>query len=114
MKRFAVLGFLAVLLLSAPGCGGPDSLAKEQISQMNNLADAIEKKEPAEKQKAIAEKIKATNEKIEKLSQEEKDKLKKKYEAEGKAAAERLFKALVANPEAMANIGDALKGQKGQ
>jgi len=114
MKRFAVLGFVAVLLLSAPGCGGADSLAKEQISLMNDLAASIEKKEPADKQKAIADKMKAVGEKFEKLklSDEEKEKLKKKYEGDMKAAAERLFKAIVANPEAAANIGDAMKKDK--
>ncbi|HEV3438712.1 MAG TPA: hypothetical protein VG122_15210, partial [Gemmata sp.] len=67
MKRFIVLGFVAMLLVSAPGCSSndPDSLSKQSISQMNDLAAAIEKKESPDKIKSLVEKWKATVEKLE-------------------------------------------------
>jgi hypothetical protein len=119
MKRFIVLGFVAALLSSAPGCSSndPDSLSKQSISQMNDLASAIEKKESPDKIKSLVERWKATVEKMEalKLSDEEKKKLAEKYQKESLEASKKLLAAATANPEgAMALASLAGFGDKSQ
>jgi hypothetical protein len=121
MKRFNMYGIVAVLLVSAPGCSSndPDSLAKQSISQMNDLAAAIEKKESPDKIKAIAEKLKATMEKLKalKLSDEEMKKLQEKYQKESTQAAQKMLAAAMANPEgatALASLGGGGFGDKSQ
>ena len=96
MKRIVAFGLLGVVLVCAPGCGGPDALMKEFIANLNLLADTIEKKEPADRQEAARERVRATAEKIDKLklSAEDKEKLLKKYEPELKKAKERIDTAL--------------------
>lgn len=109
MARALVLGFIAVLFVSAPGCSGndPDSLTKQSISQMNDLAAALEKKESQDTIKALAEKIKATNEKMEalKLSDKDKKKLQEKYKKEIEDVMKRIMTATLANPDAIAAMG---------
>ncbi len=111
MKRVIIIGFVAILLVSAPGCGSndPDSLTKQSISQMNDLAAAIEKKESIDKIKSLAEKLKATHEKIAsiKLSPEETSKLTEKYSKEQMEAGMKIAKAVMTNPEAMTAITSA-------
>jgi hypothetical protein len=121
MKRSIVLGFVAALLVSAPGCSSndPDSLSKQSISQMNDLAAAIEKKESPDKIKSLVEKWKATVEKLEalKLSDDEKKKLAEKYQKETLEASKKLFAAVTANPEgavALASLGGGGFGGKSQ
>ncbi len=118
MKRFIVLGFVAMLLVSAPGCSSndPDSLSKQSISQMNDLAAAIEKKESPDKIKSLVEKWKATVEKMEalKLSDDEKKKLAEKYQKETLEASKKLLAAVTANPEggmALASLGGGFGGK---
>ena len=113
MKRSVVFGFVAVFLFSATGCGGggAEGLIKDSISDMNALADAIEKKESKDKIKAIAERLKATGEKMKnmKLSKDEDERLKKKYEEDMKKALGRLMAAAMkAGPE-LGDLGDILK-----
>jgi hypothetical protein len=121
MKRLIVLGFVAALLVSAPGCSSndPDSLSKQSISQMNDLAAAIEKKESPDKIKSLVEKWKATVEKMEalKLSDDEKKKLAEKYQKESLEASKKLLAAAMANPEgavALASLGGGGIGDKSQ
>jgi hypothetical protein len=112
MKRFVAFGFVAVLMVSAPGCGGgADSLIKESISDMNDLSAALEKKESPEKIKAAAAKLKATTEKLKdlKLPKEEEEKLQKKYETDVKAAAERMMKAGLGNIEGAKAMAEGMK-----
>lgn len=92
MKRLVALGVVGVLLLTAPGCGGPDALMREFVVNLNAYAETLEKNESRDKQAAALERIKATAEKMDKLklSQEEKDKLFAKYEADFKQAKERV------------------------
>lgn len=58
MTRVLAIGVVGLVLASVTGCGGPDSLMKQQIANLNALADSWEKGESAEKQKAIMDKIK--------------------------------------------------------
>jgi lipoate-protein ligase A len=115
MKRFAPFFFVAALLISAPGCGGSkgEDLTKDLISQMNDLAAAIEKKEPVDKIKTIVEKMKATGEKAKelKLTKEEDEKLQKKYEKDMNTAQDRMKKAMEGlkdNPEYAMQVGLAV------
>jgi phosphosulfolactate phosphohydrolase-like enzyme len=95
MKRFAVLGVVGVVVLAATGCGGPDSLMKEYIANLNGLSDAIEKKESKDRVQAAADRVKATQDKIDKLklSEGERDGLKKKYQQDLEAAVKRVLAA---------------------
>ncbi len=97
MKRFVALGIVGVLMFATTGCGGPDSLFKEYIANVNALADSIEKKESKEKIQAVADRMKATQDKIDKLklSDSEKESLKKKYEKDLEAAMKRLLSAIL-------------------
>jgi hypothetical protein len=113
MKRALVLGFVGVLMVSAPGCGGndPESLIKQSISDMNALADALEKKEPTDKLKSAAEKLKGTIDKLKnmKLSKDEDERLKKKYEKELTDASMKMISAAGKNPEGAMAIAETLK-----
>jgi hypothetical protein len=117
MKRVIVFGAVGFVLVAVSGCGGPDSLMKEYISHMNDLAASVEKKEPADKQKAIADKMKAVGEKLEKLNlnEEQKKKLVEKHKADLEAASQRLAKAMFAQmaeggPAGMPNLKDLMGG----
>jgi len=96
MKRILALGLVGAVLVCASGCGGPDALMKEFIANLNLFADTIEKKEPADRQQAAIERVRTSAEKLDKLklSQEEKEKLLKKYEPELKKVKERIDTAL--------------------
>jgi carbonic anhydrase len=96
MKRIVAFGVVAIVLVSATGCGGQDALVREFVASMNAFAETIEKKESREKQQAAADRVNATVEKINnlKLSDADKEALFKKHDAELKAATERVKKAL--------------------
>ena len=98
MKRLVALGLVGVVLVCVPGCGGSDALMKEFIANLNLYAETLEKKEPFDRQQAALDRVRTTVEKIDKLklSQEEQDKLLKKYEPELKKAKERIDTALKA------------------
>ena len=123
MKRLYALGFVAALLAATPGCSknDPDSLTKQSISDMNDLASAIEKKESTDKIKSMAEKLKATQDKIValKLSPDDSKKLMEKYQKEMMDALSKLMKAAMGNPEAMAalssvgGLGDKIQVSSG-
>jgi hypothetical protein len=114
MKRALVCGFVALLLIPAAGCKGndPESLIKQQIADMNALADALEKKESPEKLKAAAEKLKATSEKFKnlKLPEDQSKKLLEKYGGELIGAAFKLAAAEGKNPEGAKAVEDIVKG----
>lgn len=92
MKRLVALGFVAVMLSFAAGCAGPDALVKELFLNLNQVADAIERKEPKDRILRAIDRANHTAEKINKLklSKEEKDALLQKYDADMKAVTERL------------------------
>jgi hypothetical protein len=92
MKRIVALGLVAVVLLSASGCGGPDALMRELITNLNQVAELIERKEPKERIQLALDRANNTAEKINKLkmNREDQDALFKKYDDELKKVAERL------------------------
>ena len=113
MKRFVAFAVVGFVLTTVSGCGSKaERLTKDMITTMHDMADALEKKESPEKIKALAERFKKIGEegKDLKLTKEEEEKLKKKYEGDIKAAAERLDKAMDANPEG----AKAMRGAMGR
>jgi hypothetical protein len=92
MKRIVALCLVAIVLLSASGCGGPDTLVRELIVNLNQVAELIEKKEPKERIQLALDRANNTAEKINKLklSKEDQDALLKRHEDELKKVAERL------------------------
>jgi len=95
MKRIVVYGLIGAFALSAAGCSSQDALMKELLSQLNVLAEVIEKREPKEKFEAARERTVTTIEKINKLklSKEDQEALFKRYEPELKKVAERIYEA---------------------
>jgi hypothetical protein len=95
VKRSLILAGTAVLLCGVMGCGGSaDSLVRDQIRTMNDLADAIEKKDDA-RAKDLQEKLKATEKKLQelKLSDEQKKELISHHQEEIQKAVQRLTQA---------------------
>src|SRR5205814_2388141 len=100
MKRLVAFVLVGFVLSTVSGCGSKaENSIKDMISQMNDMSAALEKKESPDKIKAIGEKMKNTAQQLKdlKLPKEEEEKLQKKYEADMKAALERLMKAAIAN-----------------
>jgi hypothetical protein len=98
MKKALILGSMLVLVLGLAGCGSsPDSLVKEQIAGINDLADAIEKGEPESKLTDIKKRMEDTSKKLEalKMSDDEKKKLIEKHKDELLKATERMVKAMM-------------------
>lgn len=86
---------LVACLITFSGCGGgadPEKLVEQQITEMNNLVDAVE----AEKPEADIEQIKTRIKKVAtrmaslRLPKEKQDELAKRYEAEFQRVAARL------------------------
>jgi hypothetical protein len=95
MKKVSVLGCAFVFLVGVSGCGSsPDSLVKDQIKNMNDMADAMEKGDEA-KLKELEKKSKDIEKKLDdlKLSDEEKKKLLEKHKDELGAALGRIMQA---------------------
>jgi hypothetical protein len=67
MRRIVAFGLVGVVLGSATGCGGPDALMREALVNLNAYADAIERKEPPDRQLASLDRFRATEEKLDKL-----------------------------------------------
>jgi hypothetical protein len=101
---------IALLKLKGPAAGAKkdaDGAAKELIGRMNDLAAAIEAKDDDKcKTAAIRMKFAAEGLKELGLGKEDEARLHKKYEAEVKAANERIRKALEANPAASRYLAD--------
>ena len=89
MKSFKLGTAVFVLLLFA-GCGdSAESLMKQQIADMNALADAMEAGKSEDDIKVISERMKAGGEKLNKMqiSDAEKKRLIEKYEPQLKEAS---------------------------
>jgi hypothetical protein len=83
-------------LTGVSGCGSKgESLVKEQISLMNQMADEIEGSASKEKLEEIGKKMKETGKQLEdlKLSADEKKKLEDKYKPEMEKALKRMMDA---------------------
>jgi predicted nucleic acid-binding Zn-ribbon protein len=87
---------LVVTSVSLSGCAdnSPDGLVKQQISQMNRLADAIESKKSAETIESIKSDMKAVTDKLDALdlSPKEKADLISANQEEIRKASERMMK----------------------
>jgi hypothetical protein len=113
MKKSLALTGMLLLLFGASGCSSsPDSLIKDQISLMNDMADALEKGDEA-KAKSIAEKMKEVDKKLEalKLSEDDKKKLGEKYKDELTKAAMRMLQAqMKGGMKGLEDLGKGLGG----
>jgi hypothetical protein len=97
MKRLVAVGLTAILAVSMAGCGARtgDDAARDTLDLANELATALEKRESPNKIAAIVQRMRAGRDRDKdlKLSKEEREALKKKYEPELKAAQARINKA---------------------
>jgi CTP-dependent riboflavin kinase len=107
-----------VLLLFA-GCGdSAESLMKQQIADMNAVADAVEAGKSESETKVIFDRMAANGEKLNKMqiSDAEKKRLAEKYASELKSAGMRMSKAMMSGAETMMQgmvkgLGDAVPSQ---
>lgn len=122
MRKATLAGLALALVFGVSGCGdSPDSVMKDTIKLMNEMADVMEgikDKDSAEKAKpkleALAKKMKDLEERAKKLKldempKEKKEALQKKYEDDLKKAGTRFGAAMMkamTNPDA----AGALKG----
>jgi hypothetical protein len=85
----------AVAMFTLAGCGGADSVMKEQIALLNEMADAVEKNEGEAKIKDIQSRMKANDDKYKalKLTPDQETKLHDKYKTEMLEVSDRLRKA---------------------
>jgi hypothetical protein len=98
MKKTLALVSSCLLLVGVSGCGtSPDTLRRDQIRAMNDMAEAIEKNEPEGKISEIKARIEQNNKKMEqlKLSDDDKKKLAEKHKDELMQAMTRLQKAML-------------------
>jgi acyl-CoA reductase-like NAD-dependent aldehyde dehydrogenase len=92
-------------LLVLAGCGqSADSMVKEQIDTMNELADAIESDSAEADIEAIKDRMEALAKKIKEIPEEERKELLEKYKKELAAAGEKLARAMVGK------MGEAMEG----
>jgi hypothetical protein len=111
MKKTLVLVAAGLLLLNVSGCGASaDSLMKEQIALMNEMADALEKDQPEAKIADIKKRMDANTEKMKnlKVSEADQKKLMEKYQDEMMKAAMRLAAAQM--KKGMKDIGGGIPG----
>jgi hypothetical protein len=102
---------MVVLLCGVIGCGGnADSLVKDEIKCMNELADAFEKKDDA-RAKELQTKLEETDKKLQalKLSDEQKKQLISRHQEELQKASTRLAQAGM--NRALGDVGKMFGGQ---
>ena len=102
-SRFVGLGFLVAAILIGCGGGGEDAVVKEQISIMNEMSSILEGVTDANSMQAAKPKIDALKKrgdevvaKTKNWTPEKTKALAERYQAEMKAATERMFKATIA------------------
>lgn len=90
MKRAARVGVVGIALFAAVGCGTtPDSATRELLVSLAQYAEAIEKKEPPDRQRAAFDRARAAREKFQKLTAGEQDKMREKYDKDFQRARTR-------------------------
>ena len=117
MRKVTLAGLALALVFTVSGCGdSPESITKDMIKAMNEMADVLESikdKDSAEKAKpkleALSKKMKDLKERADKLKVDDKKKkeLEEKYKDEVAKAGMRLFGALAkvgSNPDAAAAL----------
>jgi hypothetical protein len=95
VKRSIIYAGMIVLLCGVVGCGGnADSLVKDEIRYMNELADAFEKKDES-RAKELQTKLEATDKKLQalNLSDEQKKQLLSRHQEALQKATTRLAQA---------------------
>src|SRR5262245_31033895 len=117
LRRSLCLAAAAALVTAGCG-GGADSLMKDMISDMNALADAVEKNESEAKVKEIQDRMQATTKKLDdlKLSDDDKKKLIEKHKAELEKAGQRMAGAMAKKMfggMGMPNLGGGIPGMPG-
>jgi len=120
MKRLVLVTCGLVLVTCVGGCGSSaDSLMKEQIKLMNEMADAVESGADQSKIDAIGKKMKENEEKFNglKLSEEEKKKLVEKYNDDIAKAVTRMMGAMFKKGDVkipdLGGLGGAPPGKDG-
>jgi hypothetical protein len=115
MRKLLVSASLVVLACGVSGCGGAngDSLMKEQVKDMNDLAAALESKAPEAKVKELSTKLQETEKKLKalNLSEDEKKKLAERHRDELVKASMRLAQAGM--NKAMGDFGNVFGGFPG-
>jgi hypothetical protein len=100
LKNLALLGLGLVLMVGVSGCGSPthESITKDTIAAMNQLADALEKKDVNAVKAAInkLKDLKKASKGLKDPTDEEKKKLGEKYGPEILAAMMKAGKAQMA------------------
>ena len=114
MRLLAMTGVLA-LLINVSGCSSsPEDLAKKLISQMNDLAEALEKNNESaaiSAAKDMKETIDKLKEAEKKMNDDEKKQFKEKLKSmdeEGEKAGRRLDKAMEKNPDLAKKVREHL------
>jgi hypothetical protein len=90
MKRAVAFGLVALVLVTAPGCGGKDALMKEALAHLNAYAETIEKKESLDRQLGTLDRFRSVAEKLDKYPEPEKEELRKRYESDLKRVRDRI------------------------
>jgi hypothetical protein len=104
VMRLIVAACAFALLISVSGCGGSaEALTKKRISLLNELADAVDKKDE-EKAKSIVKDLNENGEKLKEVSEEEKKHLAEKYKDDISKASKKLSAAVMKDPEFMKKI----------
>lgn len=111
MRLSALFGCGIMMMALIVGCGGSsDEPMKESINIMNEMSVILESvkdeksaKEVEPKIAALKTRMEAVDKKIKEMPKDKLEAMSKKYEAEGKAAAERMFKATM--KAAMSGLG---------
>jgi hypothetical protein len=109
-RAFQWLAVFAVVCFAA-GCGNSaESLLKQQIADMNAMADAIEANKSEAEITAIKDRMEANGKKMDKMdvSEAEKNRLKEKYAPEMEKAGKRMFSAMMKG--AGGGLDNLLKG----
>jgi hypothetical protein len=104
--RSIVAGCTVALLISVSGCEkSAEDRTKKQIDLMNDLADAIEKKDEA-KAKSVAQELKENGEKLKamNLSDDDKKKIAEKYKEDLGKALGKLLAAAMKDPDFMKKV----------
>lgn len=99
MIRCLAIASACVILVDVSGCSSsPEDIVKKQISLMNDLADAIEKKDEA-KAKSLAQELKENSDKLKDIKEEDKKQLEEKYKEDMMKAAFKLLAAAMKDPQ---------------
>ena len=107
MKRLVGVACGLVMVAGVTGCGSsPDSLMKEQVTILNQMAEAMDSADPQAKLEELAKKLNDNAKKLDarKLSDAEKKKLDEKYGPELQTARLNWIAAMQKNVDKVTNL----------